>query len=228
MLVILPGEALNNYPRGKTPITQIVLHESVTSSREATVKVLRGRSLGVHYIVDRDGSVTQHAPIDKACAHAEGFGKASLHNEASIAVEVVNRYYGGRPEARGYERINAVWAHKGVYVVPSPTQLESVWQLVHVLCAQHKIPLVFPGVQRVLKLGPQRFVWGRIAKHEVPGIMAHARWAHADALFVEHYCLARHLGCEPEDAFAQTCVAGASGSRKTKLPAPSVALARAA
>lgn len=212
------GAPLTHYSRGRTRVDEIVLHESVTRTRAVTVGVLRGKKLGVHLIIDRDGSVTQHAPLTAACAHAEGFGQASLHNERSVGVEVVNRYYGGKAHD-GEDIIEAVWAHKGSYILPTPVQLESLWS---VLCAleQHlMLPLVFPGWQRDW-LGRRRFVWGRITRHEVPGVMAHARWAHADGLVPEHYALMRSLGWSAAEAYQLTIEAASSGRQETVVQEP--------
>lgn len=217
--IVTNGTPLYAYPRGKTPIDEIVIHESVTGSRVATLGVLQRRSLGVHYIVDRDGSITQHVPLAMACAHAEGFGRPSLHNERSVAIEVVNRYYGAAASP-GDHVIGAVWAHKGRYIVPTGVQLEAVWALVQDVADDCAVPLVWPGVQRMLKVGPKRFHWGRIKTHEVPGVMAHARWAHADGLFVEHYLLLRSLGHEPGPALQHTIDAASRGVRQTPIPVP--------
>lgn len=201
---ITQGTPLSGYNRGKgRTVTQIVLHESVTSSRESTVKVLAGRHLGVHFVVDRDGSVTQHVPVTLACAHAEGFGQASAHNEASIGVEVVNPYYGGEHDLR------CKWAHKGLYTCPPQVQLEAVWELVQSL----GVPLNFPANDQ------RGFRWGRWWMHEgATGVMAHYRWDHADGLFPEHYCWARSLGYLPEAAFPLSITAATAGQPWTLLP----------
>lgn len=195
------GAKLSGYSRGKgRVITQIVLHESVTNSRDATVKVLSARHLGVHFIVDTDGSVTQHVPVELACAHAEGFGKPSEHNEASIAVEVVNPYYGGD--------LACSWAHKGKYNAPPQVQLESVWALIRGL----GVEIAFPAND------DRGFRWGRWWNHEgAVGIMAHQRWAHADGLFVEHYCWARARGYLPDAAYPLTVTAAVAGQSWTQL-----------
>ena len=249
---ILLGTPLSSYARGKTACDEVVLHESVTFSRAATVDVLRARKLGVHFIVAPDGSVTQHAPVEHACAHA-----GTAHNARSIAIEVVNPYYA----PRGAERtLDGPWVHHrqsrdDAYRVPPPVQVESVWQLVRKLCREHDIPLTFPGTSVneappptspaswlksswhwLIPAAPAEapkppvtppptyiFTWGRIPKHKVPGVMAHHRWDHADGLFPEHYCLARHLGHPPEDAYRLTLAAAATvpaRSRETVLVAP--------
>lgn len=210
------GTPLTHFSRGLTRVDEIVIHESVTRTRAATVGVLRHKGLGVHLIVDRDGSVTQHAPLSSACAHAEGFGRPSLHNERSVAVEVVNRYYGAKV-LDGEDTIPAVWAHRGVYILPAAVQLEALWSVLRVLEAELVLPLAFPGWRRDW-LGRRRFVWGRLKRHEIPGVMAHHRWHHADGLFPEHYCLVRSLGWSPAEAYQLTITAASSGLRKTVVP----------
>lgn len=207
------GAPLPSWPRKGTVIDEIVLHESVTGSRKATLGVLKARGLSVHCIVDRDGSVTWHADPDEQCAHA-----GSRHNRRSIGVEVVNRYYGAQA-GPGEETIPAVWAHHGVYIVPTIAQMEATWQVVLELHERYAtIPLVFPGV------GVDGFRWGRYSwlqrmPLQLPsGIVAHHRWYHADGLFPEHYCWARALDLDPCDAFRATVLAASSGKRVTPVP----------
>lgn len=177
----------------------------MTSNRESTVRVLAASHLSVHFIVDLDGSVTQHVPIEQAAAHAEGFGKPSEHNESSIAIEVVNPYYGGEHD------LHCTWAHKGLYVCPPQVQLEAVWQTI----LQLPVPQVFPAND------DRGFRWGRWWNHEgAVGIMAHHRWAHSDALFVEHYCWARSRGFLPDAAFPLTITAATRGQPWTLLGDP--------
>ena len=74
--------------RAGQPVTELVLHESVTRSALSTVAVLKRRTLGVHLILAPDGKLTQHGDLAHArLAHAGG------HNGPSIGVEVVNPYY---------------------------------------------------------------------------------------------------------------------------------------
>ena len=206
------GKPLTKYSRGKGRLpTQIVLHESVTGDRDTTVRVLDGRHLSVHLIVDRDGSVTQHVPFECAAAHAEGFGHPSEHNEASIGIEVVNPYYG----KEDHDLLTG-WAHKGWYVVPPQVQLEAVWQAILTITkAIPTVPCTFPGND------DRGFRWGRWWAHEgSTGIMAHHRWAHADALFVEHYCWARSRGFLPDAAYPVTITAAARKQPWTLLGDP--------
>lgn len=217
MIEIAPiDDHLASWPRGGATIDQIVIHESVTSSRAKTIAVLRARKLGVHIIVDRDGSVTQHVPLLRQTAHA-----GSAHNRRSVAVEVVNRYYGSQADD-GVPDIQAVWAHRGWYILPTPAQCESVWQVIVDVHEQVvTIPLTFPGVTA------KGYAWGRLPllqRVRVPeGVMAHHRTAHADGLFPEHYCWLRSLDYSPDDAYRMTVAAASSGKRLTPIPSRGVA-----
>lgn len=84
-------------PRERTPvIDRIVFHEPAMSSLQPTLDTLSSKGLSVHYCIDRDGSITQHAPESRACAHAGGNPPGTKHNIRSIGIEVINRYYGHR------------------------------------------------------------------------------------------------------------------------------------
>lgn len=206
------GKQLRHWSRGTTKTTEIVIHESVTRGRDTTLSVLANRGLSVHLTVDLDGTVEQHAPLDRQCAHA-----GSPHNKRSVAVEVINRYYGDKA-IEGERVIDAVWVHKGRYIMPPAVQLEAVWQtVVHVIASCPTIPRTFPGVV----LGA--FVWGRYPwlrktpTKRPPGIAAHHRWDHADGLVPEHYCVLRDLGHSPAAAYQHTLDAAQSGKRSTPV-----------
>lgn len=206
---------LKHWSRGTTKIVEIVIHEPAVRGRAATLKTLAAKGLSVHYTIERDGSVEQHAPLDRQCAHA-----GSPHNQRSVGVEVINRYYGASA-VEGELVIDAVWAHRRRYIVPTPEQLEATWGVVvEVLAACPDIPRSFPGVD-----GP-KFRWGRypwLTGHlarRPGGIVAHHRWDHADGLVPEHYCLMRSLGHEPAMAYQLTLDAARSGKRATPVPLP--------
>lgn len=208
---------MRTYPQGApfksrrrpAPATLIVLHESVTRTRAAAVSVLQRRppGLGVHYTVDRDGSVQQHVPLVDYCYHA-GAGR----NANSVGVEIINRYYGAHAVA-GEDVIDAVWAHKGRYILPTELQLAAVWDLVHALGGELGIGDYPSGTGDV-------FHWGRV-KNVTRGVSAHHRWAHADGLFPEHYCWLRARGLEHPEAWAATLAAASSGQRVTITTFPS-------
>jgi len=198
-------------PRRDAPPTQIVIHEPVVTSVDTTHRALVNKGLSVEYMADRDGRVTKHVP-DVAIHHCQHAG--GDHNDRSVAIEVINGYYPSRAVS-GQDIVEAVWAHRGKYALPTLAQVESVWLLVaHLTDRFPTIPLHFPGYV------DGRFRWGRHAdgEHE-PGIMAHHRWAHADGLFIEHYCLCRSHGHAPESAWALTLDAATAGKRWTTLGA---------
>jgi hypothetical protein len=98
-------------------VDELIIHESVTRSAVSTVAVLQRRKLGVHLIVAPDGRVFQHADLAHArLAHAGG------HNGPSVGVEVVNPYYPYllRDDLPWRRTIDAPWAHKDAYVLPTP------------------------------------------------------------------------------------------------------------
>ena len=190
----------------KKPCHQIVLHESVTTSVAATVRVLKKRGLSVHYMIDRAGNITEHCNPSRRCAHA---GKLN----DSIGVECVNRYYGSKAKS-GDDVITAKWAHKGQYIMPTLEQVESCWRLIKYLTTRYDVPLVFPGVEN-----GHTFRWGNIKHFDVPGIQAHHRSSmHSDALAVECYAVLRYGGMPPERAFATMRALASSGKRVTALP----------
>lgn len=209
-----PGPRFKSWPRAKPP-DAIVIHESVTSSRAKTVAVLAARGLGVHIIIDRDGSVTEHVPLNHATAHA-----GSLYNSRSVAIEVVNRYYGSQGDD-GDPDIKTAWAHREWYILPTPAQLEAVWHTIKgIVDACPTIPLKFPAAPD----DSSEFTWGRfpLLKRPIlgraPGVVAHHRTDHADGLFIEHYCVLRHRGFLSGAAYTRTVIAAQEPSRTYPLP----------
>ena len=71
--------------RGRKP-SYFVNHWDVCKSSVSCLKVLKKRNLGVHFLLDSDGSIMQLAPLENVCYHAGG------HNAKSIGVEINNAY----------------------------------------------------------------------------------------------------------------------------------------
>ena len=206
-------------PRKST--RHVVLHESVTAPwYQRVVDVLARRHLGVHLIVSADGSVTQHVDLDHRTVHAGGL------NARSIAIEVANPYYPPKldPGEPGKDWIPAVWAHKGRYLLPTPAQCETTWQLVWWLCYDggrpllrgdpHWPPLAFPGV-----LG-NVYLWGRVkGAAKAPGVQAHSRSSnHSDGAFPELFCVLRLRGADVTEAYERAVAMAGSGQRTSPLP----------
>lgn len=85
--------------RGSEPITPkvIVMHYTATWTGKAAIRTLTESSAKVsaHYVVDRDGTITQLVPTDRAAWHAgpSKWGKYEGLNNHSIGIELVNIGY---------------------------------------------------------------------------------------------------------------------------------------
>jgi len=192
------------------PVTEVVVHESVTCSAEATIKVLRRRGLGVHLVVAPDGRVTQHGDLaNDRLAHAGG------HNGPSVGIEVVTPYYGDQIR-KGLPWscvIDAPWAHRGRYVVPTPEQAEATAQVVAWLSSPASclsIPRAWIG------LAGSRLALGRIPAGDErrPGVWAHTYFHHSDGAWLVLYAWLRiEAGLSPPEAFDEA-VRRATGARR--------------
>lgn len=102
---------------------EIVVHESVTRSMETTQRILARRGLGVHFMIDRSGRVTQHAdPVGDVCWHMP------TRNHRSVGIEVVNPYEPRHmPDAPAID--DAPWAHGNSYVLPTRAQIRAFVEL---------------------------------------------------------------------------------------------------
>jgi len=200
------------YDRRGTPISQLVIHESISATKEGAIRTLlnakdkktgESRPLSVHFIVDTNGSVSQHLPLELAGVHADGNG--TDHNIKSIGVEFINlvNVVNSSNYNRTIEDVPWVAGHR--YVIPPANQLESCWQLVQRLCSGGNgvLTLQFPACQ--INGNSATFYWGRWGGSlNANGVMAHCRWGHSDGLYIEHYCLARFLGFSPSEAATVT------------------------
>lgn len=186
--------------RGR-PVTEIVVHESVTRSVASTVSVLKRRGLGVHLIVGPDGSVTQHGDLaDGRLAHAGG------HNGPSIGIEFVNPYYPAyvKPGLPWTRVIPAPWAHQGQYVLPTPEQAEACALLVGWLTSPVAEGLAIPRTWAGL-MGTH-MAMGRVPSgaDRQPGIWAHHYSAHADGAWPVLYAWLRlEGGLDPKAAYEE-------------------------
>ena len=174
--------------RAGSAVTEVVLHESVTRSAADTVSVLKRRGLGVHLIVAPDGRVTQHGDLaNERLAHAGG------HNGPSVGIEVVNPYYpthlrDGLPWSR---IIDAPWAHRDRYVLPTPEQAEATARLIGWLTSPAAEGLSIPRTWR--GVDGTRLAMGRVAGGDQrrPGVWAHHYFHHADGAWLALYAWLR-------------------------------------
>jgi len=197
--------------RSKVPVTELILHETVTRDVRSTVRVLERRGLGVHLIVGPDGEVTQHGDLA-----IDQLAHAGSHNRASVGIEVVNPYYPSllKPCLPWSEVIDAPWAHKGKYVLPTPAQAEATALLVAWLTSPAVCGLNIP--RDWLGLADGRLAMGRVeaAGRRRPGIYAHHYFGHADGAWLALYAWLRiEAGLTPEAAYREA-VARASGAKR--------------
>ena len=177
-------------------MNSIVVHQSVSSSVVATERILRTRGLGVHFMIEGDGTIHQFGDIARSMAHG------NERNSTSIAIEVVNPY----TRTTGYwqemvEPSPTAWRKREA--ADTPAQMEALDALVAILCGHAweceggvviNIPTAFPTQPST---GPGRGhpawfdldVGGVIAHGHRPGVYpkGHARAGqrvkgpHADA-----------------------------------------------
>jgi hypothetical protein len=228
--------------KGRT-IDRITMHEPAVATLQSTIKTLQAKNLSVHYTIDRDGSVMQHCPIERYCAHAGIPGKVTGHNTRSIGLEYINRYYGHRVgQVKGlklyegaYEPIliSGIWVDRAwnakqkrfanpdrLYIMPTHAQLEAGWKLVrHLLLNEGLAGAVkeFSGISRTLT-GKEVYNWTPVRGHDSPGVKAHAQWAHADGRTPLFYAVLRSRGVPSDQAWGMTLEAAASMKKQTTLP----------
>ena len=171
-----------------------------------------------------DGRVTQHGDLaNDRLAHAGG------HNGPSVGIEVTTPYYesylrAGLPWSRV---IDAPWAHRDRYVVPTPEQAEAMARLIGWLTSPDakglSIPRTWTG------LDGTRLAMGRIADGDQrrPGVWAHHLFHHADGSWPVLYAWLRlEAGLAPCAAYEEA-VRLATGARRHvdlgELAAPPVA-----
>jgi len=180
-------------------VSEIVVHETVTRDVKSTLRVLRMRKLGVHFIVAPDGELLQLAdPVRTRLEHA------APHNVSSIGIEIVNpvepRFL--RPRLPWTRTLKASWAAGGHYVLPTPEQAEACAVLIDLLTRERIQGIAAPRFFRGEK--NSRLAMGRVAgaKRPQPGIWAHSYFHHQDGAWPVLYAWLRlEGGLAPEVAY---------------------------
>lgn len=198
--------------RAGRPVTEVIVHETVTRSVEATVRVLQKRKLGVHFIIGPDGEITQHGDLANDWLYHAGF-----HNRPSVGIEVVNPYYPRYRKAGAVwtKTIEAPWAHESHYVLPTVEQAEAISILVNWLSSENAEGLSIP--KHWIGLNKKRMAMGRVlsAKLRKPGIYAHHYFGHADGAWLVLYCWLRaEAGFDSHRAYEEA-VKRAVGAKKS-------------
>ena len=99
-----------------TRVDCVVLHATVTETADDAIRIFRNRrsKVSAHFVVERDGTVTQMVPIGKRAWHA---GTSRLEqranvNDFSVGIEIVNRNNGKQPYTdRQYKAVARIIRH---------------------------------------------------------------------------------------------------------------------
>lgn len=198
--------------RSGKPVTEVIVHETVTRSVASTVRVLERRKLGVHLIIGPDGEVTQHGDLAQ-----DRLAHAGAHNAPSVGIEVVNPYYPKylKPDLPWNTVIEAPWAHKKKYVLPTPEQAEATSKIVSWLTSPDAEGLCIPRCW--VGLADDALAMGRVprSRRRNPGIYAHHYFGHADGAWLVLYAWLRiAAGLEPKAAYREA-TARTVGIRKS-------------
>ena len=125
----------------------IVLHHTAgEGGAQQVYRTLKGRGLGIHFVVDNKGAVTQMADFKKVVT-----SHAGSMNEHSIGIEISNR--GIPPWMLAAPRETYTHNFRGKdreFLKFYPEQVLAVWELLNYLHAETGIPLSFPASQNVL------------------------------------------------------------------------------
>ena len=179
------------YKMRKSP-KEIVFHESVSATLNATETVLKAKSLGVHLAIDYDGTVYQYCDLRREFSVHGGF-----HSYRSVGIEVINSYYADRLPAGSAKEVlqNQGWVHKKDYVIPTKEQLEAGYLLTQYLTSNSplSIPLKWPAHKKgrlfMSRLPEAKYTKDKRTHKE--GVFAHNYWGHADGSFPVAYAFIR-------------------------------------
>ena len=99
-----------------TSVDCVVLHATVTETADDAVRIfLNPRSkVSAHFVVARDGAVTQMVPLGKRAWHGgtSRLGRRQNVNDFSVGIEIVNRNDGAQPYTdRQYEAVAGIIRH---------------------------------------------------------------------------------------------------------------------
>lgn len=217
----------------KHVVTQIVVHENVGPDHDVledeegeeddrTEKTLEKKGLGLHFMIgipddDFDASqVVQHNDLHDLLFHAGPL------NTRSIGIEIINPYYPPASLKRlpWKHVIDAKWAHKKRYLLPTQAQMECLWRLVRGICDSSwpggiEIPMTFVGAddnRGRLLMGMDKGI-----KTSTAGVWAHGYNNHADGFFPVLYCWLRSRFMDPDQAYLNAVAMAKKAGRWASL-----------
>ena len=213
--------------RTRKKTTCFVIHISASGAdKKGTIRILnkknKGNGLNTHFIVDRDGSVSQHTPLEKRSI-AQG-----LLNGQCISIEVLNGSSFGPPSKK--------------YKPGSLAQMEALYQLLLKLQKLVKLPTgeKIPITAMESTKDGKKFLFGVLpfgVDKKKNGIVAHGsarqvnkpidkqtkeerKKQHSDGRFEVCYCHIRALGSSPQDAYNATLKMTAAAQTTKQNPTP--------
>jgi len=208
------------------PVYEIVVHETAGAIVNKTHKDVTAYfsrtdiNLGTHFIINRDGTITQHSDALSGIVYHAG----ELHNPYSIGIEIMNPVDLTSLAPPGATILKPVeWTNSHEYVVPSPLQLESLHTLIAWLQSRiltigskwlgHDAATDSMSMSRIWKVPGKELIPAQ------PGIWAHAYFDHSDAAFPVLYSFLRaKRGMLPPVAYAYALrVCQANSGRRPKL-----------
>jgi hypothetical protein len=195
---VIQGPQFAGLPMMPKPPTALLIHESVTRSADFSFKVLTKRNLSVQTVISETGDFIQHADLFARAQHA-----GAARNPIAIGCEVTNPYYEHllKPGLVWADVIDAPWAHKGRYVLPTPAQAETCSRWIDFATAPGSpvgVPREWPG------LSGGFMSMGRVKAPLRRGIVAHCYFAHADGAWLVLYAWLRIVcALGPAAAYAE-------------------------
>ena len=180
------------------PLKHFVIHETAGRTASRCKKTLISKKLGVHLILDRDGSVSCHGDLAN-----ETMSHANQLNKTSIGIEVINPYAPKYAKGMDIKTIPAEWwtwcpdKEDRRYVLPTDEQLVTLLKIVPFLCKLLKIPYEFPTAdlnKKKRKINGWQKEPGKKRAKPKAGIVAHRDFSsHSDGRYILEYLIAHSL-----------------------------------
>jgi len=150
----------------KNAIRAVLLHHTAGEGNGTAIfKTLQSRKLSVHFTIDREGVVTQHADLASVAYHA---GPA---NSYTVGIEIASRGVApSLPQAPRESYADRVHGVERLFLAFYKDQVTATRTLCRDLCDLLQLPFKFPtsedgSVKRVLLTGSELSTWRGMLGH---------------------------------------------------------------